>query len=238
VAITLPPVLHVVNLVGGGTSDLTITDPGSDEVILGDVQVAAGRAIIYGSRRAAGFVTGRLWELDLAARTLQPRLDAGGGGNGSLGLSTEFATSGDGSRLLVVDTPVRCLQVLSAAGFGPCAEPPGALVFRPSGSNDGSSWLVRHLLFDSGLTVTASPVAEGTLAGVLAPDGSLAYFPTPFGIEVVELPSGAVREHIRIPVAVARLTLLPEANRIAVWTDGPLGGDGYRLNQLTIVNLP
>jgi hypothetical protein len=50
----------------------------------------------------------------------------------------------------------------------------------------------------------------------MAPDGSVAYFPTPLGIDVVELPSGTVREHIRIPVAVARLTLLPEANRIAV----------------------
>jgi hypothetical protein len=47
-----------------------------------------------------------------------------------------------------------------------------------------------------------------------------------------------LREHIRIPVAVARLTLLPEANSSAVWTDGPLGGEGFGLDQITIVDLP
>jgi hypothetical protein len=239
VAITTPPAVHVVNLVSGSSSDVTITDAGNDAPILGDVKVAAGRAFVYGEHSTAGYVTGRLWELDLATHTLQPRLDAGAGGDGNLGLSTEFATSGDGSRLLVVDTPVRCMQVFSAAtGFSPCAEPPAALVFRPSGSSDGSSWLVRHLLYDAGLAVTGSPVAEGTLAGVMAPDGSVAYFPTPLGIDVVELPSGTVREHIRIPVAVARLTLLPEANRVAVWTDGPLGGEGFGLDQITMVDLP
>ncbi len=239
VAITTPPTVQVLNLVTGGTSDVTITDAGSDGQILHDVQVAAGRAFVYGDRSAAGFVTGRLWELDFANGVLQPRLDAGGGGNGSLGLSTEFATSGDGSRLLLVDTPVRCMQVFSAAaGFSPCTEPPGALVFRPSGSVDGSSWLVRHLLYNSDLAVTAAPVAEGTPAGVMAPDGSVAYFPSPFGIDIVQLPAGTVRDHIRIPVAVARLTLLPEVNRVAVWTDGPLGGDGFGLDQITIVDLP
>jgi hypothetical protein len=238
-AISTPATLHVVNLVSGTSSDVAITDAGSDSHSLADVHVAAGRAFVYGERSVAGFINGRIWELNLATQVLEPRVDVGAGGNGNLGLSTEFATSGDGSSLLLVDTPARCLQVFSAAtGFSPCAEPPGALSFFPSGSNDGSSWLVRHLLYDANLTVTATPVAEGTPAGVLAPDGSRAYFPTPLGIQVVDIPSGSLREHIRVPIAVARLTLLPEANRIAVWNDGVFGGDGNALTQVVIVDLP
>jgi hypothetical protein len=237
-AISTPSVLHVVNLVSGSASDVAITDAGSDSHSLADVHVAAGRAFVYGQRSVAGFINGRIWELDLATQALEPRLDVGAGGNGNLGLSTEFAVSGDGSHLLLVDTPARCLQVFSAAtGFSPCAEPPGALSFFPTGSNDGSSWLVRHLLYDDNLAVTATPVAEDTPAGVLAPDGSRAYFPTPLGIQIVDIPSGALREQIRVPIAVARLTLLPQANRIAVW-NGAFGGDGNSLTQVVIVDLP
>jgi hypothetical protein len=234
VAISSPPALHVVDLADGSPSDLPI----ADAAVLGDVTVAAGRAFVYGERDSAGFITGRLWEIDLATRAQQLRTDVGGTGGGSLGLGTEFATSGDGSHLLLVDTPVRCMQLFSAAtGFGSCAVPPAALSFLPSGSRDGLTWLVRHNLYDAGLAVAATPVAEGTPAGVLAPDASIAYFPTPLGIDVLELPSGTVREHIRVPVAVGRLTLLPEAERIAIWTDGAFGGDGHSMDRITVMDL-
>ena len=240
VAITTPPVLHIISLVDGSTSEVPITDTGSDSQVLFDVTVAAGRAFAYGERTesGSGFITGRLWQLDLATKVQQVRTDAGAQGTGSLGLQTEFAASGDGSHLLLVDTPVPCMQVFSAAaGFGACAEPPHALTFLPSGSFNGSAWLVRHNLYDASLAVAATPVPEGTPAGVLAPDASVAYFPTPLGLDVIELPSGTVRDHVRIPVAIGRLTLLPEAGRIAIWTDGGFAGDGLRLDRITIVDL-
>jgi hypothetical protein len=238
VAITVPPTLHLmIDLVSGSRSDVPIEDPGSE--VLFDVTVTGGRAFAYGERRdEMHSITGRLWEVNLGTGAQQMSTDVGASGGGNLGQSTGFATSADGSHLLLVDTPVPCIQVFTpATGFGPCGAPPGELAFLPSGSSDGSAWLVRHLLYDSGLAVAGTPVPQGTPAGVIGSDGSVAYYPTPLGFDVVELPSGTVREHVRVPNAVTRLMLLPEAGRILAWTPLHQVGDFLHLDRLTLVDL-
>jgi hypothetical protein len=238
VAISIPPALHVIDLVDGSTSDVPMEDPRIEGIR--NVTVADGRAFVHGERREdLGYITGRLWEVDLATKAQEMRTDVGATGGGNIGLQTEFATSGDGSRLLLVDTPVPCMQVFTPeTGFGPCATPPGSLIFLPTGSSDGSAWLVRHHLYDAGLAVAATPVPEDALAGVLAPDASVAYYPTPFGFQVIELSGGTVREHVRVPYPASRLTLLSEAGRIAVWTDGPYLTDvTLGLDRITVVDL-
>jgi hypothetical protein len=240
VAVTTPAGLHFINLENGRGSTELIVDQGSDSPVLLDARVASGRAFAYGQRtdRVTGYTTGRLWELNLATKAQQVRTDAGASGDGNLGLNTEFVTSNDGSRMLLIDPTSRCMQVFSlGTGFGPCAAPPPELNFVPSGSNDGSEWLVRHLLYDAGLTVRAEPVPEGTPPGVLASDASVAYYPTPLGFDVIELPAGTVREHVRVPNRISRLTLLPEAGRIAAWTSEQLVGDFIHLDRITVVDL-
>ena len=239
VAVTVPPALYFINLVNGSTSSEPIVDAGSDSHVLFNVQVAAGRAFAYGEHSVAGFVTGRLWELELATKAQQVRTDAGAaGGGGNLGLSTEFATSGDDSRMLLIDLHVNCVQLFAlATGFGACAPLAAGPMYLPSGSSDGSAWLVRHVLYDGALAVTGTPVPDGAPAGVLAPDASVAYYPTSLGFDIVELPTGTVREHVRVPFAVSRLTLLPEIGRIAAWTGGHLSSEPTATDRITVVDL-
>ncbi len=239
VAVTTPPALYFINLANGSTSTEPILDPGSDSHELINVQVAAGRSFAYGKRSLAGFTTGRLWELDLATKAQQLRTDAGpAGGGGNLGLSTEFATSGDNSRMLLIDLHLSCVQLFTLpSGFGPCAPPAGGPTYLPSGSNDGSAWLVRHVLYDGALAITATPAPVGAPAGVLAPDASVAYYPTSLGFDIVNLPAGTIREHVRVPFAVSRLTLLPEVGRIVTWTGAHLSSEPIATDRITVVDL-
>jgi hypothetical protein len=233
-AVTDPPVLHFLNLVTGVTSDEVIVQSGARWVSLQDVNVAAGRAFVYGSFQAADFyVFYSLWEFNLATKAQQRRLDAGNtGGN----LSTiEYIASPDRSRLLLVSLgELACMQLYSqTTGFGSCVVPQNGPDYVPSGSTDGSAWLIRNLLYDGGLNVIGTPAAVGSPPGVLTPDAHLAYYPTALGYDVVELPSGAVREHVRVPYPVTRFTLLPEAQRLVVWS-----GDGvWSTDRLTVVDL-
>jgi hypothetical protein len=234
-AVSDPPVLHFVNLITGATSDETIVQSGARSVTLLDVNVAAGRAFVYGSFQASDFyIFYTLWEFNLATKAQQRRLDAGDAG-GSLG-TIEYAASPDRSRLLLINSgEFACMQLYTqATGFGSCAVPPARYDNVPTGSSDGSAWLVRHLLYDGALNVIGTPAAEGSPAGAMTPDADLAYYPTAMGYDVVELPSGVVREHVRIPdpLPPSRFTLVPDLRRLVVWH-----GDTHNTDRITIVEL-
>jgi hypothetical protein len=121
-----------------------------------------------------------------------------------------------------------------ATGFGSCVVPPARDDNVPTGSSDGSAWLVRHLLYDGALNLIGTPAAEGSPAGAIMPDANLAYYPTAMGYDVVEVPSGVVREHVRIPYPLppSRLTLVPDLGRLVLWH-----GDTHNTNRITIVEL-
>jgi hypothetical protein len=229
-AVADPPVLHFLNLVTGATSDETIVQSGARWMNLLDVHVAAGRAWVYGPFQDADFlIRYTLWEFNLATKAQQRRADAGSG-TGNLG-NPEFAVSLDRSRLLLIEGTGGCMQVYTlATGFGSCVTPQTIDNF-PSGSRDGSTWLIRHLLYDGALNVIGTPAAAGSPPGVIAPEGDLAYYPTGLGYDVVELPSGVVREHVRVPYPVAHLVLLPDVRRLVVWD-----GSDY-LNRITVADL-
>jgi hypothetical protein len=234
-AVTDPPVLHFVNLITGATSDETIVQSGAQSVNLLDVNVAAGRAFVYGSFQASDFsVAYTLWEFNLATKAQQRRLDAGDVG-GNLG-NIEYTASPDRSRLLLINSgEFACMQLYTqATGFGSCVVPPARDDNVPSGSRNGSAWLVRNLLYDGALNVIGTPAAEGSPAGAITPDADLAYYPTAMGYDVVEVPSGVVREHVRIPYPLppSRFTLVPDLGRLVVWH-----GDTHNTDRITIVEL-
>jgi hypothetical protein len=233
-AVTDPPVLHFLNLINGATSDEAIVQSGSQRVNPQDVNVVAGRAFVYGSFQASDFsVFYTLWEFNLANKAQQRRLDAGGAG-GNLGGSTEFSVSPDRSRLLLIDGNVACMQLYTlATGFGSCVAPQPGFDNVPSGSMDGSAWLIRHLLYDGALNVIGTPAATGSPPGVITPEADLAYYPTALGYDVVEVPSGVVREHVRVPYPVSRLTLLPDVRRLVVWS----GSGVSSTDRITVVDL-
>ena len=133
-----------------------------------------------------------------------------------------------------MDVNLGCMQLYTlATGFGSCVAPQTGPDYLPSGSRDGSAWLIRHLLYDGALNLIGTPAAEGSPPGVITPNADLAYYPTALGYDVVEVPSGVVREHVRVPHPVSRLTLLPDVQRLVVWSGVSLGST----DRITIMEL-
>jgi hypothetical protein len=147
----------------------------------------------------------------------------------------EFAASPDGSRLLLLDYGgLACIQLYTVdTGFGSCVAAQTRPDNVPSGSRDGSAWLIRDLLYDGSLNVIGTPVAAGSPPGAITPEVDLAYYPTALGYDVVEVTSGVVREHVRalsgIPLYPATRCSEPgDVERLRFFVHRPNHGRGPR----------
>jgi hypothetical protein len=88
-------------------------------------------------------------------------------------------------------------------------------------------------VYDGALNLIGTPAALGSPPGAIAPEADLAYYPTALGYDVVEVPSGVVREHVRVPYPVSRFVLLPDVRRLVVWN----GYDPWNTDRITVVDL-
>lgn len=221
----------------GDTSSVQFDgDPGTTEWV-GDVRVVAnGKAFAYGSRTDAGYTSFAIWEYDIATGTQRRRTEIGVSGN--VGGSVQLTRSGDGSRLLLLDSNTGCGYVYDAAtdGFSACKSfgfPASAI---PSGTLTGDYWLVGNLFVNGDLEIVNALPAQSE-RGAIAPDGSVAYFTTSYGYEKLRLPDGASLERVRIPLAVSDLTVLGDGERLIVWTGAGLSSDLKLTDRITMVDL-
>ncbi len=204
----------------------------SGTVGVGDVRVVSSRKVFsFGqSTPSGGYVTFGIWEYDLVAGTQQRRTDVGLSGN--VGAQAEMARSGGQSKLLAWDLNTACAQIYDVAsdGFSTCKTLSLPLPAVPAATATGDRWLVHNLLFDGSLNAVATVLPSDSGPGTIAPDGSAAYYPTLYGYQKVRLPDGALLERVRIPPNDARLTALPDAQRLVVW-----GVQGF--TRVTVVDL-
>jgi len=205
---------------------------------LNDVRVTSSRkALVAGAGSGGGYVYFGIWEHDLATGTTTRRTDIGISGNV---LPGPLPRSSDQTKMLLTDIGTSCgyLYDAGADAFSACSKFGFTANALGTGTTTGDKWLVGNKLVDGSLTLIATVPGIGGDDNVgIAPDGSAAYRPTPYGYDKISLPSGAVLERVRVTVPVTRITVLPEGTRLFLWSDAG-GTPPYRTTSRATVVTP
>jgi hypothetical protein len=194
------------------------------------VRVTANNKIFTSLTFGGSGYGGNVVEYDLGTGIQQVRTDVGLNG----GLVTErapMARSGDGTRLLMLEDDACCpesARVYASASDGFGARTGTVDEFLPSlsGNATGTAWLIGSELFQPDLTPIRDLSPPGWRPGailgwspgpsVLSPDGSAAFFGTPYGVVKVNTANGAVLESFRLPVAPTGLGISPDGTTLIV----------------------
>ncbi|HUL69545.1 MAG TPA: hypothetical protein VLT17_04815 [Gemmatimonadales bacterium] len=233
------PALAFINLVTGAIDTVHITSDTGTTTFIGGAHVTSnGKTFAYGSWSTIGTAAYAVFEYDLATGTQARHTEIGIGGN--LGALTDIGRSWDQTRMLVLDNAIGCGYVYQAisASFSSCKSLAIPAISTPTGTTMGDRWLAGNLLLDGSLNIVTSLAPSDLSHGAIAPDGSVAYYPTPYGYQKLQLPSGTVLERVRIPppITVTRVTSLPDGTGLVLWSDPGATSDKVTTDRITLVD--
>jgi hypothetical protein len=171
---------------------------------------------------------GNLLEYDLATGTEKVRTDVGLNG-GLISELSPMARAGNGTTLLLLEDDACCpesgsVYTTASNAFGTRTGTVNEYFPSLSGNQSGTRWLMGSLLLQADLTRIRDLSPPGWRPGVrrghtpgpsvLSPDGTAAYFGTPYGIAKVAA-NGTLLEYFRLPLTVTGLGISADGETLA-----------------------
>ena len=209
--------LAIVNLTTSQIDTVPLTGPPNPVIpqFADRVRVTANNKIFTSLTFGGSGYGGNVVEYSLGTGTQQVRTDVGLNG-GQLTERSPMARAGDGTKLLLLEDDTCCpeyamVYASASDGFGARTGTVSEYFPSLSGTATGTAWLIGSGLFQADLTPVRDLSPPGWRPGailgrtpgpsVLSPDGSAAFFGTPYGVAKVNTSTGALLESFRLPLA-------------------------------------